>query len=302
MKKSLLCTHAPALIVSLITFLILQSCASIPFTQKKTSLEEPVILVGQAGKTNPKNLIFLSPKEAECPNQCSSVVRLESYNRIVTRIEQRLQERGYNLISGAIVSRVENKLKESETREKWDRTEKALLLGKDTGADAIFEIRALYVDEGQRWFLKEKGRDVFNEKPHQTVDSAINSWAWEKPGNGWYLLPIFGWIRLILADSPPSSFMIPYWKAAVDARMIDLDGNIIWSGSKSVRSTDIIPQTWEARLDGGYPMSRTKTSFMGERDQNFDLLEYFENKELQQQELFEIIDALTRQMPKPPLK
>ena len=217
---------------------------------------------------------------------------------LVEVIEQRLQERGFNLISGAIVSRVEQMLKGSEKGERLDRTEKALLVGKETGADAIFVVKALYVDQVDRWFLKQRGEDNFVEKPERVVHDAIREWPDQKPSAAWYWLPVLGWLRLAMADSPPSLFVVPVWEAMVEAQMLDLDGNIVWSGSETLRSVNVIPSSWEARLNGDYPDSHVR-SFWGRKNQNFDYFEYYENTELQRKQVRLIIDSLIDHLPRP---
>ncbi len=274
-------------------------CTSIPMTVEKTKPDDAVILQSKNVRA-PKRVIFLSAKEAECPTRCAATVTKESYSKAVTRIEQRLQEQGYSLISGAIVSRIENQLGKSKTREVWDRTEKALLLGKETGADAIFEVRTLYIDQKSRDFLKEFRTKEFREKPRGTVQKAITEWRrGQKPGNIWLFIPIFGWAYYYVYNDPPSSYELPVWEANVSARMIDLDANVIWSGSKTVRSTDIMPHDWRASLDAGYPRSQVVMTFNGTKDQNFDYLELHDDHQLQKKQLYMIIDSLIAQLPKP---
>jgi hypothetical protein len=275
-------------------------CAPLRLTIAKTTPEEPVFLRGTASHEAAfARLIFLSPTGANCPHLCTRAVRAEGdYSHFISRLEQRLQERGFNLISGAIVSRVEQMLKGSERGERLDRTEKALLVGKETGADAIFVVRALYVDQVDRWFLKPRGEDNFVEKPENIVHAAIVEWPAQKPSAAWYWLPVLGWLRLAMADSSPSRFVVPAWEARVEAQMLDLDGNIVWSGSKAVRSVDVIPSSWEVGLNGHYPDSEVRSSW-GKKNQNFNYFEYYEDTELQRKQVQLIIDDLIDHLPRP---
>ena len=274
-------------------------CATYPVNVEKTTPEDPIIMKGKQLKVVPTRVMFLSNKEAKCPTRCSATVEKESYNKLVTRIEQRMQERGYSLISGAIVSRIEDKLLGGEQREEWDRTEKALLLGKDTGAEAIFVVRTLYIDQKARWLLKETRTNEFLERPELTVAKTIKEWRrGGKPSTGWLAVPIFGWIYYYIVNAPPIGYEFPVWEAVVRARMLDLDGNVLWSASKMVRSTDIMPNDWRARLESTHPWTRVVTSY-GKKDQNFDYSTLYDDQELQTKTLSKIIDSLIAQLPKP---
>jgi len=185
-------------------------------------------------------------------------------------------EYGYKLISGAIVSRVEDKLRNSETREEWDRTEKALLLGKDTGADAIFEVRNLYIDQRWKSFLKKRSDEVFHPAPSRYA------------------------IEVVQDDKKASRFDIPYWESTVELRMIDMDGNIIWAGSKTVETTDIIPESWEVQLEDDHPMAKISREFWGRRKrENFDYYNYYYSEDFKKEYLYLIIDDLIKRLPKP---
>ena len=59
---------------------------------EKSQPEEPMILRGAHTQKQTVRVIFLSPREAECPTQCSATVTREAvYNKAIIRIEQRLQ-------------------------------------------------------------------------------------------------------------------------------------------------------------------------------------------------------------------
>jgi hypothetical protein len=270
-------------------------CRSIPIVMEKSEPEGPSI-VRLAG-ISPKRLIFLPPAEAACPNKCSDVVLKDNFTESLALVEQALQERGYTLISGSIVSRIEEKLKGEVLREQWDRTEKALLLGHATGADAIFQIQAIYVDIYAWDYLRESHASSFQRRPRKSVLNALEEW--QPPAGGWILIPVLGWAYYAAANDPPSRFQIPFWKATVRARLLDLDGKIIWSGTQTVTTTDIIPDDWHARLDGKHPESKVRRSPTGKKDENFDYFDYFYNLQLQQEQLHMIIDNLIKQLPEP---
>ncbi|MCB9558075.1 MAG: hypothetical protein H6707_18315 [Deltaproteobacteria bacterium] len=196
-----------------------------------------------------------------------------NYKRLVSHVEKTLLQRGFELISGAIVSRVENRLKKNETREKWDRTEKALLLGKETGADAIFEVRSVYVDVVTRAFIKGDGDAEYVERPLAYARSQISQ------------------------DSSMRMVQVPVWKASVELRIINMDGKVLWSGTKSISTTDIMPEDWHAKvapIEGRAGAARIEKS-----GQNFDYFMYFHDAELQEKRVRMLIEDLIGQTPPP---
>jgi hypothetical protein len=221
-------------------------------------------------------LIFISQAEANCPTQCADTISSQSgFRRIVSHIEKRLSQHGFSLISGDIVSRVEDRLRKNETREKWGRTEKALLLGADTGADAIFEVRSLFIDQRIQTFLKEPGASNFKKVPMAYA------------------------ARITQEESSAAKFDVPIWEATVEIRMIDIDGNVIWTGAKTVRTTDILPDDWEVLLDRTRPDARIARSLGplgGRKQENFDYYRYFHDADLQKEQIKLIIDDLIQQL------
>lgn len=250
---------------------------SAPILLSRSRPAEPALLRATDVTKVPTKVVFLSEKEASCPNQCSSLMR-EEYLRSVLLIERRLMEKGFELISGGVVSRVEDRLKDSKTREIWDRLEKALLLGKETGADAIFQVKALYYDTERKTFVKEKAEKEFSEAPAQYAMEATR-----RGGNYW--------------------FPVDTWNIGVELRLVDMSGKVIWSASKLVRMTDILPESWQARLVVG-PVGKGRTSvkikpFVDLPDWNYRLGLYQNNRALQRAIMEQVIDELIEQMPQP---
>ena len=245
----------------------LAACFGTPLVLKKTEPLAPRIMKSNAVKDQKfTKLLFLSPDEARCPNQCSEVVRTKnSYSRFVNEVEKLLMEKGFDIISGAIVSRVETKLSDSQTREKWDRVEKALLLGKDTGADAIFEIKDLFVDEVVKTYLRRPGEKEYREVPKDFA----NQFA---------------------ANEKAAIFKVNIWQATVELRMIDMSGRVIWSGTKTVALTDVLPSDWIATLKAKYPNVEVSKS-------NYDYQLYYFNRDLISATVQDIIKELVMEMP-----
>jgi hypothetical protein len=267
MKKT--CMLVSALLVAT----QLSCAANYELIVKKTNPEPPTILQATQSTTIPRRLLFLSDKEARCPSQCTAVVKEQAeYQKFVSFVESLLMERGFELISGAIVSRIEDRLRDSKVREQWDRLEKALLLGKDTGADAIFEIKALYVTETKSVYLKETNSSAFILVPERYADEVRQ----RDPGS--------------------SAFPVLGWEATVELRLVDLNGKVIWSAAKTVRLSDRLPESWRVRLAPTYPFA-TPARSLGELPYNFDYNMYVYDTALQKSTLLEIIEELVGKIP-----
>jgi hypothetical protein len=260
---------------------------SIPLRLEPTPVREAAIMHSPRGPLAANRVIFLSDKEAVCPAACTRVEFEEEHEAVVSLIERRLQERGYSLVSGAIASRVEGVLKGTDERETWDRAEKLLLLGEKTGADAIFKLQWMFRDDRQWNYLKEANTEHFELKPRRIAEKAIEDWRTRRP---------YWWFR-VFADSP-SRYDIRVWVIDVSAKMIDLDGNVIWSGTKKLTTSDILPYKWDARLDGRYPKARIVT-LGGMKDENFAYTEYFESVPLRAENVLMTIDSLISELPAP---
>lgn len=174
---------------------------------------------------------------------------------------------GYELVSGAIVSRVEKQLAGNNARETWDRTEKAMLLGRETGADAIVEIRALYIDEAATHYLKESEDTGFKKVSQQYADERAEM-------------------------KVASRYELPFWEARVEMRIVSVDGAVLWQGGHSIQTSDVLPESWVITLYDDYPDAR-------ETESNFDYDMYYRDDQLKMEQLYDIIDALLARMPKP---
>jgi hypothetical protein len=81
--------------------------------------------------------------------------------------------------------------------------------------------------------------------------------------------------------------------------VIDIDGNVIWSGAKTVRTTDILPEDWEVLLDRSRPNARISHGLLplfGRKQENFDYYRYYHDADLQKKQIMLIIDDLIQQL------
>jgi len=239
-------------------------------TVPRTQVQAPEIL--GRGVPGIRKVIFVHPPEASCPTACSQVIATpEAYNQVIAHAEKAVVQRGYQLISGAIVGRVGGRVMPGN----WEPAQMALAVGKESGADAVFEIRSLYVDLAKETYLIERGDETFKKVPDRYAAKAVRD------------------------DRKRSMlFEVPYWEVHVEMRMIALDGSVVWSASKSIRTTDVVPDSWRARMkkQGTRAQINRKRK---KRDQNYDYFMYFHDVDLQEKQVLFIIDELVKQLPQP---
>lgn len=155
-------------------------------------------------------------------------------NALVSAVEHALMAKGFLLVDKGVVSRIEQYLGANthNTRENWNTLEKALLLGKETGADAIVQVRTMKVFRETKVYALRNGENVFNPVP----DKYGYNLMWSGQGS---ILPR------------------EWWSVMVEIRMINIQGELIWAGFKEVKLTDVLPEDWKAILIpqlGGYAM------------------------------------------------
>lgn len=248
------------------------------FSLSKTAPEPAQFL--SAPMQKPRKLLMLPLAEAVCPNQCARISHSSRQDEYVAETLRLLMKRGYEIIDGAVVVRVEEHAEKPYFDETWDRLEKALLLGKNSGADAILTIDRLYVDYEpitQMYEKPERGKAPAGAKFEEVPERLALKAGTMKP-------------------KTVSVFKAYVWNATVEMRLIDMSGKVIWTGTKTIRSTDIIPETWTAQLVLIPPMARIKIKD-GVEAFNYDYYMYLYNEDKQRQALLNILNELVKKMP-----
>ncbi len=141
------------------------------------------------------------------------------------KLEKALLAQEFELISPEIVARAEKGLRGN----KLSAAEKALILGKETKADAVFQVQELSVRGKVDYFTVE-------DLETQAVDaSRVKE---DKKG------------RLYHSETEECVFQLPYYEVRFEGKLIDArNGNVLWVGSGRQTVVDALQESWVAKLD-----------------------------------------------------
>ncbi|MBV1861751.1 MAG: SH3 domain-containing protein [Nannocystaceae bacterium] len=141
------------------------------------------------------------------------------------KIEKALLAQGFELISPEIVARAEKGIKGG----KLSAAEKALILGKETKADAVFLVQELAIRGTVDYFTVE-------DLKTQPVDaSRVKT---DKKD------------RLYHSETEQCVFKLPYYEVRFEGKLIDArSGNVLWVGSGRQNVVDALEESWVAKLD-----------------------------------------------------
>ncbi len=154
-----------------------------------------------------------------------AVLSEKSTSYYSAKLEKALLAQGFELISPEIVARAEKGIKGG----KLSGAEKALILGKETKADAVFQVQELAVRGTVDYFTVE-------DLKTQPVDaSRVKA---DKKG------------RLYHAETEQCVFKLPYYELRFEGKLIDArNGNVLWVGSGRQNVVDALEESWVAKLD-----------------------------------------------------
>jgi hypothetical protein len=143
-----------------------------------------------------------------------------------SRVERALLSQGFDVISSEIVARAQKNIRGAN---KMSSAEKALVMGKETQADAVFMVQSLGVF-GQANFYRvddlkveqiEPGRVKYDEKKQ----------------------------RHYHADTEECLVRVPYYEVHFEGKLVDAySGNVLWVGTGKQTSIDAFSESWVAKL------------------------------------------------------
>ncbi len=141
------------------------------------------------------------------------------------KLEKALLAQGFELISPEIVARAEKGIKGG----KLSAAEKALILGKETKADAVFLVQELSI----------RGTvDYFTVEDLETLPVDASRVKTDKKE------------RLYHSETEQCVFKLPYYEVRFEAKLIDArSGNVLWVGSGRQNVVDALEESWVAKLD-----------------------------------------------------
>lgn len=141
------------------------------------------------------------------------------------KLEKALLAQGFELISPEIVARAEKGIKGG----KLSAAEKALILGKETKADAVFLVQELSIRGTVDYFTVEDLKTLPVDASRVKTDKKE---------------------RLYHSETEQCVFKLPYYEVRFEGKLIDArSGNVLWVGSGRQNVVDALEESWVAKLD-----------------------------------------------------
>jgi len=193
--------------------------------------------------------LIIPPEEAQIGEE-TKLLGATDYNRYISEMERVLLEAGYRVISQDIVARVERSLdtrkQDTATGAVYTRAEKALVMGRETNADALLILNTLGFSTEQHFYVIDDARDDVREVTGIEFEQAERHF-------------------LCTHTEFFTSFHF-------EAKLVDTDsGDVLGIGQADLHTPNLIPRTWEA----DFYISTTPTSCeIEEIQQNFRLSDY----------------------------
>lgn len=142
------------------------------------------------------------------------------------KLEKGLLAQGFEVISPEIVARAQKGMKGSG---KLSSAEKAMMMGKETNADAVFLVPALSI---------VGTTDYYTVEDLQTQPADASRVKTDKKG------------RLYHSETEQCVFAVPYYEVRLEGKLIDArDGSVLWVGSGRQTVVDTLDESWVAKLD-----------------------------------------------------
>jgi hypothetical protein len=171
-----------------------------------------------------KILVLPLEKDVEIKDTSIKVLREKSPDYYTTKLEKALLTNGFEVISSEIVARAQKGIKN-----KMSAAEKALLMGKETKADAVFIVQSLTI---------EGATDYFTVEDLSTKEIEENLVQTDKKG------------RLYHVETEECIFRLPYYQLRFEGKLIDArNGNVLWVGSATETVVEALDESWVAKLD-----------------------------------------------------
>jgi hypothetical protein len=171
-----------------------------------------------------KILVLPIEAEIEIKDSTIKVLRDKDAEYYSTKLEKALLSQGFEVISSEIVGRAQKGI-----NSKLSTGEKALLMGKETKADAVFIVQSMTISGTT---------DYFTVQDLQTKQIEPNLVKTDKKG------------RLYHEETEQCIFRLPYYVLRFEAKLIDArNGNVLWVGTGTETVVDALDESWVAKLD-----------------------------------------------------
>ncbi len=170
--------------------------------------------------------ILLLPFEGEVTvkNVEFAVLKQQDGSYYTSKLEKALLARGFEVIAPEIVARASKSVKGAD---KLSAVEKAMVMGKETRADAVFLIQSLTMEGVTDFYAVDKLESVEVEASKVT----------EKKG------------QFYETETKDCVHRLPYYAVHMEAKLIDANsGSVLWVGSGRQTVIDSLTESYVAKL------------------------------------------------------
>jgi hypothetical protein len=212
---------------SVALLLLLSGCSSLTTLTVRRSEPKPPTLVPapQLTERQYKRVLLVPPEQgvkvsALVESQVPSEKELSYYT---SKLEKILLAKGFEVVSSEIVARAKTVVSAGAR----SYAERALAMGMETHADAVFTIQELSVHDGERFIHLRDLKDVPPAERAQDDDG-----------------------RYFHRETEACLYRLPLYEVRIAAKLIDVqDGDVLWVGEGQEKSLDVLPKSWVAKLD-----------------------------------------------------
>ncbi|MDD9936309.1 MAG: SH3 domain-containing protein [Myxococcales bacterium] len=219
---------------------ILALCGVIALSWSTTGCGSALTLTVEPGEPQPPELlpapqlstyayrkVLLLPPEGGVALKGIDVaaVKEKKSSFYMSKLEKVMLAQGFEVISSEVVARAAK----SKGSGKLSAAEKALVLGKQTQADAVMLVQTVSVRGQSRYFAVDEVQNREVEASHVVTDE--DGLHFER-------------------ETEQCLVRLPHYEVSFEAKMLDTrTGAVLWVGSARSNSADVIQDTWEAELD-----------------------------------------------------
>lgn len=206
---------------------LLGACSSLTTLTVRKTTPDPLTLVPgpQLAERTYKRILLLPPEHGVSVEERieSQVPKDKDTAYYTAKLEKVLLSKGFEVVASEIVARA----KTHTAKGAHSFAERALIMGRETQADAVLSIQELRVTSGERFFHRLDLKDVAPAERTQDDDG-----------------------RYFHRETEECLYRLPLYQVYVSAKLIDVqDGDVLWVGEGTERTLDALPKSWVAQLD-----------------------------------------------------
>lgn len=193
-----------------------------------------------------KKILLLPPEKAvEVRDFRVKTVSEKTAQYYMAKLEKALLQKGFQVISPEIVARADQGAKDSKNA--LSAAEKAMIMGQQTEADAVFIVQSIAVQGMVKYFAMQDEKAVEVE-----------------PG----MVRINDEFEAVHVQTGQCLFALPYYEVRLEAKLVEAaSGAVLWVGTGRQRSTDVLRQDWSAELNNDCKKQRENfiySDFLGD--------------------------------------